>query len=208
VAVTLLIVGTLPLLFVVGEDFLPTVDAGLMKLHVRAPTGTRIERTELITDDVERSIRRIIPANEIEGISDNIGLPISYDLAFYPTDNIGAQDAEILIQLSPGHRPTDLYEQRIRQMLHTDYPTVTGYFQAADIVNQVLNFGLPAIMAVGVGVANGNLLITFANDMREQGMGPVEAALEAGSIRFRPIIMTALAMILGMLPMALGSGSE
>ena len=186
-AVTLLIVGTLPLLFVVGEDFLPTVDAGLMKLHVRAPTGTRIERTELITDDVERSIRRIIPANEIEGISDNIGLPI---------------------QFSPGHRPTDLYEQRIRQMLHTDYPTVTGYFQAADIVNQVLNFGLPAIMAVGVGVANGNLLITFANDMREQGMGPVEAALEAGSIRFRPIIMTALAMILGMLPMALGSGSE
>jgi len=187
VAVTLLIVGTLPLLFVVGEDFFPTVDAGLMKLHVRAPTGTRIERTELITDDVERSIRRIIPANEIEGISDNIGLPI---------------------QFSPGHRPTDLYEQRIRQMLHTDYPTVTGYFQAADIVNQVLNFGLPAIMAVGVGVANGNLLITFANDMREQGMGPVEAALEAGSIRFRPIIMTALAMILGMLPMALGSGSE
>jgi len=63
-------------------------------------------------------------------------------------------------------------------------------------------------MAVGVGVANRNLLITFANDMREQGMGPVEAALEAGSIRFRPIIMTALAMILGMLPMALGSGSE
>jgi multidrug efflux pump subunit AcrB len=468
VAVALLIVGTLPLLFVVGEDFFPTVDAGLMKLHVRAPTGTRIERTELIADNIERSIRQIVPAKDLEGISDNIGLPISYDLAFYPTDNIGSQDAEILIQLSPGHRPTDLYEQRIRQMLRTDYPSDTAYFQSADIVNQVLNFGLPAaidvqisgndlnsdyriakrlqsmmslipgvadlriaepldyptfkidvdrnkalqlgiteqqvasgllsslsgnslispnywldpvngvnynvvtqapiettasvaqianipltngvagqpaqflgnvatithandpgviahytiqrvmdvdcavegrdlggttgavqhvigqlgqlppgtkvvirgqsaamnqsfktmgaglvlaivlvyllmvanfqswlepfiimmaipgalagvlwmlvltsttinveslmgaIMAVGVGVANGNLLITFANDMREEGMGPVEAAIEAGSIRFRPIIMTALAMILGMLPMALalGSGSE
>jgi multidrug efflux pump subunit AcrB len=466
--VALLVAGTIPLLLVVGEDFFPTVDAGLMKLHVRAPTGTRIERTELLVDDVERSIRQIIPPNELEGMSDNIDVPISYDLAFYPTDNIGPQDGEILIQLREPHRPTAMYQQRIRQMLRTNYPTITGYFQAADIVNQVLNFGLPAaidvqisgndlnsdyqialrlqskmsvipgvadlriaepldyptfkvdvnrdkalelgiteqqvasgllsslsgnslispnywldpingvnynvvtqapiqttasvaqianipltngtagqpaqflgnvatirhandpgviehytvqrvmdvdcaihgrdlggttnavqrvidglgqlppgthvvirgqsqamrtsfmtmggglvlaivlvyllmvanfqswlepfiimmaipgalagvlwmlvltgttinveslmgaIMAVGVGVANGNLLITFANEMREEGRGPVEAAIEAGSIRFRPIIMTALAMILGMLPMALalGSGSE
>jgi multidrug efflux pump subunit AcrB len=468
IGVSLLIAGTLPLLWVVGQDFFPTVDAGLMKLHVRAPTGTRIERTELLVDNIERSIRQIIPAKDLEGVSDNIGLPVSYDLAFYPTDNIGAQDGEILIQLAAGHKPTDQYEERIRQMLRTDYPNVTGYFQAADIVNEVLNFGLSAaidvqisgndlnsdyqiasklqskmglipgvtdlriaepldypafkvdvdrdkalelgiteqqvasgllsslsgnslispnywldpvngvnynvvtqapmetvqsvaqisnipltsgaspqsvqflgnvanithttdpaviahytvqriidvdcavhgrdlggtasavqraidsmgempagtkivirgqsaamhssfitmglglvlaialvyllmvanfqswlepfiimmaipgalagvlwmlvltrttinveslmgaIMAVGVGVANGNLLITFANEMREEGMGPTEAAIEAGSIRFRPIIMTALAMILGMLPMALaiGSGSE
>jgi multidrug efflux pump subunit AcrB len=468
IGVSLLIIGTLPLLWVVGQDFFPTVDAGLMKLHVRAPTGTRIERTELLVDNIERSIRQIIPPKDLEGVSDNIGLPVSYDLAFYPTDNIGAQDGEILIQLAAGHKPTDRYEERIRQMLRTDYPNVTGYFQAADIVNEVLNFGLSAaidvqisgndlnsdfqiasklqskmglipgvtdlriaepldypafkvdvdrdkalelgiteqqvasgllsslsgnslispnywldpvngvnynvvtqapiettqsvaqisnipltnggsaqsvqflgnvanithttdpaviahytvqrvidvdcavhgrdlggtasavqraidsmgempagtkivirgqsaamhssfitmglglvlaivlvyllmvanfqswlepfiimiaipgalagvlwilvltrttinveslmgaIMAVGVGVANGNLLITFANEMREEGMGPTEAAIEAGSIRFRPIIMTALAMILGMLPMALaiGSGSE
>ncbi len=84
IAVGLLIVGTVPLLWVVGEDFFPTVDAGLMKLHVRAPTGTRIEHTELLVDDVERSIRQIIPPDELEGISDNIDVPISYDLAFYP----------------------------------------------------------------------------------------------------------------------------
>jgi len=150
VAVALLIVGTLPLLLVVGEDFFPTVDAGLMKLHVRAPTGTRIERTELIADDIERSIRQIIPAGELEGMSDNIDVPISYDLAFYPTDNIGPQDAEILIQLQPGHRPTAQYEQRIRQMLRMDYPNIVGYFQAADIVNEVLNFGLPAAIDVQI----------------------------------------------------------
>jgi multidrug efflux pump subunit AcrB len=126
------------------------VDAGLMKLHVRAPTGTRIERTELLVDDVERSIRQIIPPDELEGISDNIDVPISYDLAFYQTDNIGPQDGEILIQLKPKHHPTAAYEQRIRQMLRTEYPSVVGYFQAADIVNQVLNFGLPAAIDVQV----------------------------------------------------------
>src|SRR5580692_2785086 len=464
----LVIVGTLPLLFVTGEDFFPTVDAGLMKFHVRAPSGTRIERTTVIVDDIERSIRQIIPADELQQISDDIDLPQPYAIAFFPSDNIGPQDGEILIQLKPKHHPTTVYQQRIRQMMSTKFPNVEGYFMAADIVNQVLNFGLPAaidaqingndlhsdyqiatrlaakmalipgvtdmriaepldypsfkvkvdrskalelgvteqqvasgllsslsgntlispnywldpvngvnynvvtqapiqttasvdqiantpltngtstqavqflgnvasithnndpavvahytvqrvidvdcgvsgrdlgsttaavqkaidslgqlpagthvvirgqsqamnqsfktmglglilaivlvyllmvanfqswlepfiiimavpgalagvlwmlvltgttinveslmgaIMAVGVGVANGNLLITFANEMREEGMGPVEAAIEAGHVRFRPIIMTALAMILGMLPMALaiGEGSE
>jgi len=464
----LMIVGTIPLLYVTGEDFFPTVDAGLMKFHVRAPSGTRIERTQVIVDDIERSIRQIIPADELQQISDDIDLPQPYAIAFFPTDNIGPQDGEILIQLKPKHHPTADYQQRIREMMSTKFPNVQGYFMAADIVNQVLNFGLPAaidaqingndlhsdynianrlaakmalipgvtdmriaepldypsfkvkvdrskalelgvteqqvasgllsslsgntlispnywldpvngvnynvvtqapiqttasvdqiantpltngttgqavqflgnvasishandpavvahytvqrvidvdcgvngrdlgsttnavqkaidslgplpagthvvirgqsqamnqsfktmglglilaivlvyllmvanfqswlepfiiimavpgalagvlwilvltgttinveslmgaIMAVGVGVANGNLLITFANDMREEGMGPVEAAIEAGHVRFRPIIMTALAMILGMLPMALalGEGAE
>jgi multidrug efflux pump subunit AcrB len=464
----LMIVGTIPLLYVTGEDFFPAVDAGLMKFHVRAPSGTRIERTQVIVDDIERSIRQIIPADELQQISDDIDLPQPYAIAFFPTDNIGPQDGEILIQLKPNHHPTAGYQQRIREMMSTKFPNVTGYFMAADIVNQVLNFGLPAaidaqvngndlhsdyqiaarlaakmalipgvtdmriaepldypsfkvkvdrskalelgvteqqvasgllsslsgntlispnywldpvngvnynvvtqapiqttasvdqiantpltngtstqavqflgnvasishandpavvahytvqrvidvdcgvsgrdlgsttsavqkaidslgqlpagthvvirgqsqamnqsfktmglglilaivlvyllmvanfqswlepfiiimavpgalagvlwmlvltgttinveslmgaIMAVGVGVANGNLLITFANEMREEGMGPVEAAIEAGHVRFRPIIMTALAMILGMLPMALalGEGSE
>jgi multidrug efflux pump subunit AcrB len=464
----LMIVGTIPLLYVTGEDFFPTVDAGLMKFHVRAPSGTRIERTQVIVDDIEREIRQIIPADELQQISDDIDLPQPYAIAFFPSDNIGPQDGEILIQLKPNHRPTADYQQRIREMMSTKFPNVEGYFMAADIVNQVLNFGLPAaidaqingndlhsdyniatrlaakmalipgvtdmriaepldypsfkvkvdrakalelgvteqqvasgllsslsgntlispnywldpvngvnynvvtqapiqttasvdqiantpltngtttqavqflgnvasishandpavvahytvqrvidvdcgisgrdlgsttsavqkaidslgklpagthvvirgqsqamnqsfktmglglilaivlvyllmvanfqswlepfiiimavpgalagvlwmlvltgttinveslmgaIMAVGVGVANGNLLITFANEMREEGMGPVEAAIEAGHVRFRPIIMTALAMILGMLPMALalGEGSE
>jgi multidrug efflux pump subunit AcrB len=464
----LMILGTLPLLYVIGEDFFPTVDAGLMKFHVRAPSGTRIERTAVIVDDIEREIRKIVPPDELQQISDDIDLPQPYAIAFFPTDNIGPQDGEILVQLAPKHHPTAVYQDRIRQMMSMKFPNVQGYFMAADIVNQVLNFGLPAaidaqingndlhsdyqiaarlaakmalipgvtdmriaepldypsfkvkvdrakalelgvteqqvasgllsslsgntlispnywldpvngvnynvvtqapiqttasvdqiantpltngtttqavqflgnvasishsndpavvahytvqrvidvdcgvsgrdlgsttnavqkaidslgklpagthvvirgqsqamnasfmtmgmglilaivlvyllmvanfqswlepfiiimavpgalagvlwmlvftgttinveslmgaIMAVGVGVANGNLLITFANEMREEGMGPVEAAIEAGHVRFRPIIMTALAMILGMLPMALalGEGSE
>ncbi len=137
----------------VGEDFFPAVDAGMMRLHVRAPTGTRIEHTELLVDNIERTIRTIIPPAELEGISDNIGLPVSYDLAFYQTDSIGPQDADVLIQLKPTHAPTAMYEQRIRSALEAKYPGVTTYFQAADIVSQVLNFGLPAAMDAQI---NGN----------------------------------------------------
>jgi len=97
VAVALVIAGSLPLLLVIGEDFFPSVDAGMMRLHVRAPTGTRIERTEQIVERVERSIRKIIPPDELESISDNIGVPTSYDLAYYQTDSVAAQDADVLI---------------------------------------------------------------------------------------------------------------
>jgi multidrug efflux pump subunit AcrB len=140
----LLIAGTLPLLWVTGEDFFPTVDAGLMKLHVRAPSGTRIERTTLLVDEIERSIRQIIPANELEQMSDDIDLPQPYAIAFFPTDNLGPQDGEIMIQLTPKHHPTAIYQQRIREMMSTKFPNVQGYFMAADIVNEVLNFGLSA----------------------------------------------------------------
>jgi multidrug efflux pump subunit AcrB len=164
--VALMIAASIPLAWTVGEDFFPAVDAGLMKLHVRAPTGTRIERTEFIVDNIERAIRGIIPAREIGGITDTIGLPVSYDLAFYPTDNIGDQDAEILIQLAPNHHPTAAYQREIRAMLQQRFPTVTGYFQAADIVNQVLNFGLPA--AIDVQVSGNNLQNDYAIALRLQ----------------------------------------
>ncbi len=140
----LLIVGTLPLLWVTGEDFFPTVDAGLMKLHVRAPSGTRIERTTLLVDDIEHSIRQIVPANEVEQMSDDIDLPQPYAIAFFPSDNLGPQDGEIMIQLTPKHHPTAIYQQRIREMMSAKFPNVRGYFMAADIVNEVLNFGLSA----------------------------------------------------------------
>jgi multidrug efflux pump subunit AcrB len=130
---------------VVGQDFFPSVDAGMMKLHLRAPTGTRVEQTELIVDQVERAIRRIIPANELDQISDNIGLPpFAYVLAFYQTDSVGPQDADLLISLKPRHHPTVQYQQKIREMVAHDFPDVQVYFQAADIVSQVLNFGLSA----------------------------------------------------------------
>ena len=142
--VALLIAGTLPLLWVAGEDFFPTVDAGLMKLHVRAPSGTRIERTTLLVDEIERSIRQIIPADELEQISDDIDLPQPYAIAFVPSDNLGPQDGEIMIQLTPKHHATAMYQQRIRDMMAAKFPNVQGYFMAADIVNEVLNFGLSA----------------------------------------------------------------
>ncbi|MGC1342174.1 MAG: efflux RND transporter permease subunit, partial [Candidatus Binataceae bacterium] len=153
--VAILILLSLGLLPIVGEDFFPTVDAGMMRLHLRAPTGTRVEHTEYLVDQIDRTIRTIIPPDELESISDNIGLPISYDLAFYQTDSIGPQDADVLIQLKPKHQATAMYEQRIRDALAAQYPQVTAYFQAADIVSQVLTFGLPAAIDAQI---NGNNL--------------------------------------------------
>ncbi len=153
--VAILILTSLAMLFVVGEDFFPTIDAGMMSLHVRMPTGTRVEHTEFMVDNIERAIRTMVPADELEGISDNIGLPLSYNLAFYHTDSIGPQDADVLIQLKPDHQPTALYQDKIRDMLKRQYPNVTSYFQAADIVSQVLNFGLPAAIDAQI---NGNNL--------------------------------------------------
>lgn len=154
---TALVLISIILIPFVGEDFFPAVDAGMMRLHVRAPTGTRIEHSELLVDNIERTIRTIIPPSELEGISDNIGLPVFYDLAFYQTDSIGPQDADVSIQLKQKHRPTAYYEQRIRRALEAKYPGVTTYFQAADIVSQVLNFGLPAALDAQI---NGNNLDT------------------------------------------------
>jgi len=153
--VTILILSSSAMLLVVGEDFFPTIDAGMMSLHLRMPTGTRVEHSEYMVDTIERAIRTVVPADELEGISDNIGLPISYDLAFYHTDSIGPQDADLLIQLKPVHRPTAMYQQKIRDLLKRQFPNVTAYFQAADIVSQVLNFGLPAAIDAQI---NGNNL--------------------------------------------------
>jgi CzcA family heavy metal efflux pump len=153
VFVAIIILSSSALLLVIGEDFFPAIDAGMMSLHVRMPTGTRIEHTELVVDDIERTIRTVVPADELQGISDNIGLPLSYDLAFYQTDTIGPQDADILIQEKPNHKPTAGYQQKIRELLASKYPNVTAYFQAADIVSQVLNFGLPAAIDAQI---NGN----------------------------------------------------
>jgi multidrug efflux pump subunit AcrB len=143
--VAIVVSSSLFLAPVIGQDFFPRVDAGMMKMHLRAPTGTRVEHTEVVVDDVERTVRRIVPARELDQISDNIGLPYgAYVLAFYQTDSIGPQDADILIALKPGHHPTAGYEKQIRAAVEREFPGVLVYFQAADIVSQVLNFGLSA----------------------------------------------------------------
>ncbi|MGH7837545.1 MAG: efflux RND transporter permease subunit, partial [Candidatus Binataceae bacterium] len=141
-----IVVGSSLMLFsTVGEDFFPRVDAGMMKLHLRAPSGTRVEQTEVVVDRLERAVRRIVPAGELDQISDNIGLPtFAYVLAYYQTDSIGPQDADILISLKPNHHSIFGYEDQIRRMVGRDFPGVSVYFQAPDIVSQVLNFGLSA----------------------------------------------------------------
>jgi len=143
--VAILLLSSLFLLPVVGEDFFPAVDAGMMKMHVRAPSGMRVEQTERVVDEIERAIRGIIPGRELDQISDNIGLPpFAYVLAFYQTDSVGPQDADVLIALRAGHHPTAGYIRTIRGMIAERFPGVRVYFQAADIVSQVLNFGLSA----------------------------------------------------------------
>ena len=134
----------------VGTDFFPPVDVGIMKLHYRAPVGLRIEETEKLVLQVEDEIRKIIPENELATINDMVGVPIFYNLAFVPTDNISGMDAEILISLKQPHRPVVEYQRAIRAQVPPKFPGSTFYFQSADIVTQVLNFGLPAPIDVQV----------------------------------------------------------
>jgi multidrug efflux pump subunit AcrB len=128
-----------------GQDFFPTVDAGQIKLHIRAPTGTRIEGTTSLTDRIGTAIHGIIPANELDGIVSNIGLTVSgINMAYNNSGTIGVSDADILISLKPNHAPTDNYIKTMREKLPQQFPGTTFAFLPADIVSQVLNFGVPA----------------------------------------------------------------
>ncbi|HEY2729431.1 MAG TPA: efflux RND transporter permease subunit [Polyangia bacterium] len=148
-AVAFSVVGLL-LIAVIGFDFFPSVDTGQMRLHVRAPIGTRIEDTEAIVANVEEEIRRIVPPGEIDMVNDMIGVPTSYNLAFVSTDNVGDQDAEVLVQLKPKHHPTEGYLARIRRELPAKLPGVETYFLPADVVTQVLNFGVSSMIDVQI----------------------------------------------------------
>jgi multidrug efflux pump subunit AcrB len=145
--------------FIAGKDFFPQVDAGLMKMHFRAPVGTRIEETERLVAQAEKTIRQIIPPDELETINSMIGIPIFYNLAFVATDNIGGMDAELLISLSEKHHPTSTYIKKIREALTAEFPSSTIYFQPADIVNQVLNFGLSS--PIDIQISGGDLERSF-----------------------------------------------
>lgn len=134
-----------------GQDFFPSVDAGQFKLHLRARTGTRIEETARLTDLVEQSIRRHIPPDEVGSILDNIGLPYSgINLSYSNSAPIGPADADILVSLSEKHHPTANYVHDLRLALAREFPGVTFSFLPADIVSQILNFGLPAPIDVQV----------------------------------------------------------
>src|SRR2546430_1439738 len=133
------------MLVLVGRDFFPVIDGGQIKLHVRAPAATRIEATEKIFQAVEDKIREIIPEHDRDLIVDDIGIPQrAYNLAFTDGSTINSNDGVILVALKEGHAPTAGYVRKLRDALPAAFPEVTFYFQAADMVTQILNFGLPS----------------------------------------------------------------
>jgi multidrug efflux pump subunit AcrB len=139
-----LVLGIVMAIFV-GRDFFPLIDGGQIELHVRAPAATRIEDTEKIFQSIEDRIRQVIPESDRELIVDNIGLPARlYNLAFADGSTIGINDGVIQVALKDGHAPTADYVRQLRKVLPVEFPEDTFYFQAADIVTQILNFGLPA----------------------------------------------------------------
>jgi multidrug efflux pump subunit AcrB len=134
-----------------GQDFFPNVDSGQFILHVRAKTGTRIEDTAMVCDLVERYIRRVVPRQELDNITDNIGLPYSQLNYMYSTSGvIGAAEGDILVSLSANHRPTADYVRKLRRDLLREFPGVTFYFLPADMTTQILNAGLPAPIDVQI----------------------------------------------------------
>ena len=128
----------------VGRDFFPTVDAGQLRLHVRCPPSTRIEETEIYFQQVEDYIRQVIPPGEINVINDNIGLPNNINLALSDNVSVGPADGEILVALNENHGPTAGYLRTLRKELPRRFPNLEFFAQPADIVSQILNFGLPA----------------------------------------------------------------
>src|ERR1700756_4644624 len=145
VAAALMLVLGGVMLTMVGRDFFPAIDGGQIKLHVRAPAATRIEVTERIFQEIEDKIGEVIPARERDLIVDDIGVPQRpYNLAFTDGSTIGGNDGVILVSLKEGHAPTANYVHWLREVLPAAFPSVTFYFQSADMVTQILNFGLPA----------------------------------------------------------------
>ena len=138
-------IGSCSLFFVLGEDFFPAVDAGQIRLHMRAATGTRIEETARLSDQVEQSIRELIPEKELDAVLANIGVTISsMNMSYNNAGTFGVIDSEILISLKQGHEPTRTHIDRLRAELPRLYPGTEFYFQPPDIISQILNFGSQA----------------------------------------------------------------
>jgi multidrug efflux pump subunit AcrB len=134
-----------------GQDFFPTVDAGQLKLHLRASTGTRIEETAILCDQVEKTLRETIPPSELTSIVDNLGLPYSgINLAYSTSAPVGPGDADIFINFAKKHSSLDNYQRELRAKLAASYPSTQFAFLPADIVSQILNFGLPSPLDVQV----------------------------------------------------------
>ena len=161
ICVALLSLGLAPFL---GQDFFPLVDSAAIKIHMRAPTGTRIEEATLLADQVEQKVRTIIPPDRLASIVDNIGLPISgINISYGNTGTIGVFDADILVSLSEGEIPAAVYVKALREQLPKAFPGTTFSYPPADIVTQILNFGSPAPLDVQIAGADLNASRAFAN---------------------------------------------
>jgi multidrug efflux pump subunit AcrB len=167
-AAAVLTLGSFMFVFV-GRDFFPAIDGGQIQLHVRTPAGTRIEKTEQIFQRIEDQIRQVTPAKERGLIVDNIGLPARvYNLAFTDGSTIGVNDGVILVSLKDGHRPTADYVRELRRVLPPAFPEEIFYFQAADMVTQILNFGLTSqidLRTVGYDLARN---LSIAQELRRR----------------------------------------
>jgi multidrug efflux pump subunit AcrB len=156
----------------VGRDFFPAVDAGQLRLHLRAPAGTRIEETEYYFQHIEDYIRQVIPANELNVITDNIGIPNAINIALSDNITVGTADGEILVALNPVHHPTAGYLKTLREQIPKRFPDVELFTQPADMVSQILNFGLPAPIDIQVtgpvaeSDKNFGIARQIANDLR------------------------------------------
>jgi multidrug efflux pump subunit AcrB len=171
VAVLMLTLGGV-MAMLVGRDFFPDIDGGQIKLHVRAPAATRIEATERIFQEVEDKIREVIPERDRDLIVDDIGVPQRpYNLAFTDGSTIGVNDGVILVSLKEGHAPTATYVRKLREVLPAAFPSATFYFQAADMITQVLNFGLPSQIDVRVVGRDRATNLRVAHDLRRRIAG-------------------------------------
>ncbi len=149
-----------------GQDFFPSIDAGTIRIHMRAPTGTRIEETTRLTDQVEQKIRALMPPGRIASIVDNIGLPNSgINISYGSSGTIGVFDADISVSLNEGETATDVYVKTLREKLPAAFPGTTFSFLPADIVTQILNFGSPAPLDVQIAGADVNASRAFANKL-------------------------------------------
>jgi multidrug efflux pump subunit AcrB len=167
---SLIVLSGLLMLPLVGRDFFPAVDAGQFRLHVKAQSGTRIEKTEQIFSAVEEEIRQVIPREEIALLIDNIGIPAeAFNLAFGDTATIGTADGEILVSLHH-HRKysTQKYMKLVRNALNEKFPNLTFYYQPADIVNQILSFGLPAPINIRISGYNKAENLQIAKEIIEK----------------------------------------
>jgi multidrug efflux pump subunit AcrB len=182
----ILVLVSISLFAVVGEDFFPSVDAGQIRLHVRCPPGTRIEETERYYGDVEADIRKVIPASDIKVILDNMGIPnSSINLSLSDGSQMSPADGEVLISLSENHKPTEGYMRSLRKKLPRDFPDLTFFFAPADIVTQVLNFGLQAPVDIQIAGPNST---TDANDkIARQLMREVAALPGIADVRMQQV---------------------